>query len=91
MSGCAVCVYDLYEDALVEYKESVVTLRAALSARHIPQSEWPAHIRIRKETPMLTSTSDKSKNAVLSVFEEMERTLKGKRDRRAAVEAESLS
>lgn len=90
MSGCAVCVYDLYEEALAAYKDSVTTLRAALSARHIPETEWPAHIRTSKVIPTPTTT-EKSKGAVLDAFEEMERALKEKRDKRAAVEAESLS
>ncbi|KIJ63801.1 hypothetical protein HYDPIDRAFT_112762 [Hydnomerulius pinastri MD-312] len=90
MSGCAICVYDLYEDSLSAYKESVSALRSSLSALSIPESEWPAHIRTTKsaETPAAV-TPDKRKDAVLSAFEEMERTLKEKRERRAAVEAES--
>ena len=83
MSGCAVCVYDLYEEELAAYEDSVTTLRAALSERQIPESEWPAHIRTR--------TAERSRGAVLNAFEEMERALKEKRDKRAAVEAESSS
>lgn len=85
MSGCAVCVYDLYEEELPAYKDSVTTLRAALSERQIPESEWPAHIRTG------TATAERSRGAVLDAFEEMERALKEKRDKRAAVEAESSS
>ena len=91
MSGCAVCVYDLYEEALAAYKDSVTTLRAALSARHIPEREWPAHIRTGKATPTTPMATGKSKGAVLDAFEEMERALQQKRDKRAAVEAESSS
>lgn len=88
MSGCAVCVYDVYEDALVAYKESVVTLRTALAARDIPENEWPVHIRTAGVSVMPTTTT---KGAVLDAFEEMERALKEKRDRCAAVEAEGSS
>lgn len=93
MSGCAVCVYDLYEEALVAYKDSVATLRAALSALDIPEAQWPAHIRsnTRKDIRASPTTTEKSKDAVLGAFEEMERALKEKRDKRAVVEAESLS
>lgn len=93
MSGCAVCVYDLYEEALDAYNDSVATLRAALSARHIAETQWPAHIRTAtvEETHGSTTTTEKSKDAVLGAFEEMERALKEKRDKRAAVEAESSS
>ncbi|KAF8548821.1 hypothetical protein OG21DRAFT_1398768, partial [Imleria badia] len=78
MSGCAVCVYDLYEEALAEYKDSVMTLRAALSARRIPETEWPSHIR----TIPTPTSAEKSKGAVLDALEEMERALKEKRDKR---------
>ena len=93
MSGCTVCVYDLYEEALAAYKDSVTTLRAALSARHIPEREWPAHIRTGRATPTMPTptATGKSKGAVLDAFEEMERALQQKRDKRAAVEAESSS
>lgn len=90
MSGCAVCVYDLYEEELPAYKDSVTTLRAALSERQIPESEWPAHIRTGTATGTAT-TAERSRGAVLDAFEEMERALKEKRDKRAAVEAESSS
>ncbi|KAG8216586.1 hypothetical protein J3R82DRAFT_6770 [Butyriboletus roseoflavus] len=91
MSGCGVCVYDLYEEALVAYKDSVATLRAALSALHIPETQWPAHILTGtvEETHAPPTTTEKSKDAVLGAFEEMERALKEKRDKRAAAEAES--
>ena len=91
MSGCAVCVYDLYEEALAEYKDSVMTLRAALSARHIPETEWPAHIRTGKATHTSPTATERSKGAVLDAFEEMERALIEKRGKRAAVETESSS
>lgn len=85
MSGCAICVYDLYEESLQAYKESLVALRSSLSASSIPESEWPERIRTTAKIP----TADKRQDAVFSAFEEMERQLKGKREWRAAVEAES--
>ncbi|EIW77365.1 hypothetical protein CONPUDRAFT_168309 [Coniophora puteana RWD-64-598 SS2] len=45
MSGCAVCVYDLYDDALNEYRERVESLQTALRANGVPEAEWPARIR----------------------------------------------
>ncbi|KAG0702197.1 hypothetical protein DFH29DRAFT_805330 [Suillus ampliporus] len=80
MSGCAICVYDLYEESLEAYKELIATLRSSLSALSIPESEWPE--RVRTNTPAAAKST-------LSAFEEMERQLKEKRERRAAVEAES--
>jgi hypothetical protein len=83
MSGCAICVYDLYEESLEAYKESIVALRLSLSALSIPDSEWPD--RIRTNTP----TAKKRQEVILDAFEEMERQLKEKKERRAAVETES--
>lgn len=83
MSGCAICVYDLYEESLEAYKESIVTLRSSLSALSIPESEWPD--RVRTNTPATAKRHD----IVLNAFEEMERQLREKKERRAAVEAES--
>lgn len=85
MSGCAICVYDLYEESLEAYKESLAALRSSLSALSIPESEWPERIRTTTKIP----TVDNRQGAILSAFEEMERQLKEKRERRAAVEAES--
>lgn len=83
MSGCAICVYDLYEESLEAYKESIVALRSSLSALSIPDSEWPD--RVRTNTPAV----EKRHEVILNAFEEMERQLKEKKERRAAVEAES--
>ncbi|KAG2358134.1 hypothetical protein BDR07DRAFT_1612083, partial [Suillus spraguei] len=82
MSGCAICVYDLYEESLEAYKESIVALRSSLSALSIPDSEWPD--RVRTNPP----AAEKRQELVLNAFEEMERQLKEKRERRATVEAE---
>ncbi|KAG6331297.1 hypothetical protein ID866_7795, partial [Astraeus odoratus] len=90
MSGCAVCVYDLYEDSLKEYKQAVATLRASLSALSIPESRWPSHIRMSTTaTDEHATSANRQRDAVFSAFDEMERTLKEKREKRAAVEAES--
>lgn len=89
MSGCAVCVYDLYEESLLEYKASVEKLRGTLAALSIPEDEWPTHIRTTRTSSTGSGTSVRQKGVVLSVFEEMERALEEKRTKRAAGEAES--
>ncbi|KAI0065231.1 hypothetical protein BV25DRAFT_1822377 [Artomyces pyxidatus] len=77
MSGCAVCVYDLYEESLSAYTSSLKTVQASLTAMDIPTSEWPESIRPLKEQPR----SRQSSNSVsLSAFEQMERALKAKRE-----------
>ncbi|KAG6873335.1 hypothetical protein C0995_000194 [Termitomyces sp. Mi166 len=71
MSNCAVCVYDLYEESVVDYRKSIADLRIALSARNIPEEEWPQNVR---SATTMTTPGDR-KEAVLSAFEELERAL----------------
>jgi len=87
MSGCAVCVYDLYEETLEAYKEAVLSLRNSLSALHIPDDEWP--ISIRQQGASEPSVPGKQKEMVLNAFEEMERALKLKRQSEAEAQARS--
>ena len=79
MSGCAVCVHDLYQESLDEYNTSVATVRASLTAMKAPVEEWPETIRPESQgrtTPPLSSVS-------LSVFKEMERALKARQEAQA--------
>lgn len=72
MSGCAVCVYDLYQESLDAYKTAVGSIRASLTSMGVPVEQWPENIRVdleRKTTPSI----------ILSAFEEMERELKARR------------
>ncbi|KAL4269146.1 Oxidoreductase-like domain-containing protein [Pleurotus pulmonarius] len=73
MSGCAVCVYDLYEESLSAYNESIAALRSSLEERGISETEWPAPVR-RTGTPVPTKN-----NVALSAFEEFEQALKAKK------------
>lgn len=77
MSGCAVCVYDLYEDSLEDYREAVEMLRQTLIAHNIPENEWPSHIQTKHKSGVNTQP-EKRTNVVMSAFEEMERRLKEK-------------
>ncbi|KAJ7463870.1 oxidoreductase-like protein [Mycena galericulata] len=79
MSGCAVCVYDLYEEDLGVYTASLEGLRAALAARGIPEPAWPEGVRRREDQ------GGGSKGASLSAFEALERALA---EKRAAGEAQ---
>ncbi|KAH9939869.1 oxidoreductase-like protein [Amylocystis lapponica] len=75
MSGCAICVYDLYADALEDYKRSVDMLRTGLSARHIPEEVWPPQIRQgTAQDEKKTST----RNVSMDAFEALERSLREK-------------
>ncbi|KAF7350152.1 Oxidoreductase-like domain-containing protein [Mycena venus] len=73
MSGCAVCVYDLYEESLAAYKESLAAFMSALTSAGIPQEAWPKSVRT-------IDTTEPKKSVTLSAFEELERSLKAKRE-----------
>lgn len=79
MSGCAVCVHDLYQESLDAYRASVASVRASLTAMRVPVEQWPETIRPTPEgrTPLLASSVS------LSAFEEMERALKARRETEA--------
>ncbi|KAF7324491.1 Oxidoreductase-like domain-containing protein [Mycena kentingensis (nom. inval.)] len=70
MSGCAVCVYDLYEESLTAYRDALAAFRSTLVALGVPQAEWPAATRSDGGTA--------SKSVVKDAFEELERALAAK-------------
>jgi len=79
MSGCAVCVHNLYQESLDKYDLSVAAVRASLTAMKVPVEEWPETIRPesqRRTSPPLSSVS-------LGAFKEMERALKARREAQA--------
>lgn len=84
MSGCAICVYDLYEDSLQSYEDSINTVRSNLQAIGVPEGEWPVSIRpggsagTNSEGASSRSGELERKSQVLSAFEELERLLKAK-------------
>ncbi|KAL0564730.1 hypothetical protein V5O48_017308 [Marasmius crinis-equi] len=75
MSGCAVCVYDLYEESLTAYKDSVAKVKATLTSMGVPEQEWPGTLREAGNGNRTTRKAD----VTLSAFEEMERRLEAKR------------
>lgn len=74
MSGCAVCVQDLYVEALDEYKLAVDSLRTSLRTLRVPEDEWPAHIQTTRSQPA------KKPNPVFDAFAEFEARLKQKQE-----------
>ena len=76
MSGCAVCVYDLYEESQASYEDSIAALRKSLGALGIPPNTWPLNVRPDTEK----STPESRKGVILNAFEEMERKLKEKKE-----------
>jgi hypothetical protein len=80
MSGCAICVHDLYQESLDDYNSSVAAVRTSLTSMKVPEEEWPETIRPGSEKRMSLPTSSLS----LSAFQEMERALKARREAREA-------
>ena len=79
MSGCAVCVYDLYDESIQSYKESLAAIHASLAKMDIPESDWPVDIRTAPASPDLK----RERSVTLSAFEEMERRLAERRTQQA--------
>lgn len=76
MSGCAICVHDLYQESLDDYNSSVAAVRTSLVDMKVPEEEWPETIRPGSEKRMSLPASS------LSAFQEMERALKARREAR---------
>ena len=79
MSGCAVCVYDLYDEARTDYIQALDNLRSNLDKLGVPETEWPADVR-RDWQGGQTSPVSKP-NVTLSAFEQLEQALKAKREK----------
>ncbi|KAH8101873.1 oxidoreductase-like protein [Cristinia sonorae] len=76
MSGCAVCVYDLYDEALHDYNDKLSSLRTSLQVLNIPEFQWPLAVR----TAPVDKVTDSKKSPTLSAFEELELRLKQKQE-----------
>ncbi|KAG8981390.1 hypothetical protein FRB90_007289 [Tulasnella sp. 427] len=82
MSGCAVCVHDLYVEALRDYKASLRSIRDNLETKAVHQSLWP------KEIIELSSNAEAQEEDVedadldpaTRAFMQMERELKKKHE-----------
>jgi hypothetical protein len=74
MSGCAICVYDLYEESLTKYRESIENIRASLTSLAIPQNEWPSSLLPGRFGSQLSKAASASESA----FEALERALAAK-------------
>jgi Oxidoreductase-like protein, N-terminal len=81
MSGCAVCVYDLYDESLQAYKHSVASLQRSLSALGIPLTDWPPSVRPPSPQQQQQTRNTPNANQVsLDAFEATELALKAKRE-----------
>lgn len=41
MSGCAICIYDIYAESLLEYNTALRAARKALLAAGTSEADWP--------------------------------------------------
>lgn len=86
MSGCALCVYDLYDDALAAYSDACRAACNELRAQGVNKSAWPTELRDNKDI-----TEDgpnggmpvKRVDPVRAAFEQMERELMARRAKEA--------
>ncbi|KAI0336736.1 hypothetical protein GY45DRAFT_1315365 [Cubamyces sp. BRFM 1775] len=78
MSNCAVCVYDLYDEARQDYVQALDKLRLNLEKKGVPESEWPSDIRRKQSSPQPVAAQ---RDVALSAFEQFERALKEKKER----------
>ncbi|KAF8879710.1 hypothetical protein BD779DRAFT_1446767 [Infundibulicybe gibba] len=81
MSGCAICVYDLYNDALDTYTESLARVRGSLAAMRVPEAEWPPQLRAGAKSEAGSGSGGSAGARSLSAFEELERALQEKREK----------
>ncbi|KAI1798041.1 hypothetical protein LXA43DRAFT_5433 [Ganoderma leucocontextum] len=80
MSGCAICVYDLYDEARTDHIQAMDQLRADLTKLGVPESEWPTDIWRDGQGSHPALASRLNANASLSAFEQLELALKAKRE-----------
>ncbi|EIN08801.1 hypothetical protein PUNSTDRAFT_68000 [Punctularia strigosozonata HHB-11173 SS5] len=78
MSGCAICVYDLYDESLEAYNQSIAALQSTLRARGVAESEWPPEIPASNGKFNDEKISSLVKNVALDAFEQLERALAAK-------------
>ncbi|KZS97293.1 hypothetical protein SISNIDRAFT_482217 [Sistotremastrum niveocremeum HHB9708] len=67
MSGCTLCVYDLYADSLEQYHDTIAGIRESLREQGVREEEWPAVLR--------SPTADDSGGGKEKTLEEREEDL----------------
>lgn len=75
MSGCAVCVYDLYEEALSSYRTTLDTLRHTLDSLGVAEIKRPLRVQRQQTSP---SSIQRERNVVMNAFEAFEKSLQAK-------------
>ncbi|KAF8526603.1 oxidoreductase-like protein [Hysterangium stoloniferum] len=81
MSGCAICVYDLYLGSLETYREELASMRATLQRQNVPVSEWPEEIRAGNNRPDDGQDPSVELDVSLSAFAQLEKALRERTNR----------
>lgn len=88
MSGCAICIYDLYMDAKQSYRQSLLAALSQLEHKRVDEALWPEEIvalsRKRKASskanagnPVEQDDGEEDMDPTMKAFLELERRLKG--------------
>lgn len=75
MSACVICVYDLYQEALEDYRDSMALLREKLRAQQIPEDDWPSDVKEKKEGESVQDPLS-DLDVSMSAFAELEKRLR---------------
>lgn len=92
MSGCAVCVYDLYLESKAAYAQGLTAALGELQKQDVPKEVWPDEVialSVRKNKSkdasvqetndsIVWSDDDSPLDASMKAFQELERRLKAK-------------
>jgi hypothetical protein len=83
MSGCAICVYDLYIEAKAAYSKALAASLTALEEQSVPKSLWPKEVLALskqpgdpRQTPSASLEDDGPLDASIKAFMELEKRLK---------------
>lgn len=79
MSGCAICVHDLYADALKEYRDSLRRLRETLRLKSVHESLWPKEL-IALSDGGVEDEDGADLDPTMKAFMQMEKGLKRKKE-----------
>ena len=84
MSGCAICVNDLYIESKAAYQSALGDALDQLEAKKVPRDKWPESVaslyerRIAQASGAISSVVDEEPlDASMRAFLELERKLKG--------------
>ena len=83
MSGCAICVYDLYDEAMGRYREDIKHVKGRLRIMGVGENEWPS-VLIGRGGSQGGSDGERTKNpnvVVMDAFEQLEREIHAKKVR----------